>query len=76
MIYCAGIKQPRDQSFSPPVEKCVGYSLKNLGPLGKLFTTHGVSNWLRAWVEAWNQQTKGLSYLANTRTCITCQCNA
>jgi len=31
------------------VEKCVGHSLKNLGPLKKALRPPGVPSWLRDW---------------------------
>ena len=44
------------KNFSPPVEKCVGYSVKlldivqkNRAPLRQMFTPPGVPSWLRAW---------------------------
>jgi len=44
------------EKFSPPLEKCVGRSLKLLdivqkiwSPLRKLFAPPGVPSWLRAW---------------------------
>ena len=50
-----GAKPPLEH-FSPPLEKCVGYSLKLLdivqkiwAPLRKLFAPPGVPSWLRAW---------------------------
>jgi len=46
------------ESFLPPLEKCVGHSLKLLdigqlilAPLGKLFAAPGASSWLMAWVD-------------------------
>jgi len=35
--------------FSPLLEKCVGYSFKNLGPSQKTLPPSGVPSWLRAW---------------------------
>jgi len=51
-----GVENPPLEQFSPPLlEKCVGYSLKLLdivhkiwAPLRKLFTPPGVPSWLRA----------------------------
>jgi len=44
------------ERFSPPLEKCAGYSLKLLdtvqkicAPVRKLFAPPGVPSWLRAW---------------------------
>jgi len=44
------------ENFSPPLEECVGHSLKLLdtvqnfwAPLSKLFAPPGVPSWLRAW---------------------------
>jgi len=48
------------EKVSPPLEKCVGYSLKILdivqkiwAPLRKLFTPPGVPSWLRACLKLW-----------------------
>ena len=45
------------ENFRPPLEKCVGHSLKTLDivqkiwvPLGKVFAPPGVPSWLRACV--------------------------
>ena len=50
--------EARPKKFSPPLEKCVGHSLKILGivqkilaPLGKLFAPPGVPSWLLARME-------------------------
>jgi len=47
------------ENFSPPVEKCVGYNLKILdivqkiwAPLRKFLAPPGVPSWLRAWLRA------------------------
>jgi len=47
--------KPSLENFSPPLEKCVGHSLKLLdtvqkiwAPLRKLFAPPGVPGWLRA----------------------------
>jgi len=53
----AGWANPPLENFSPPQEKFVGYILKLLdivqkiwAPLRKLFAPPGVPGWLRAWV--------------------------
>ena len=48
---------PPSRAYEGPLEKCVGYSLKLLDtvqkiwtPLSKLFAPPGVPSWLRAWL--------------------------
>ena len=56
--------KPHPENFSPPLEKCVGHSLKILdivqemwAPLGKLFIPPAVPSWLRAWATFLNCST-------------------
>jgi len=48
----AGERSLLGKSFAPPLENCVGHSLKNLGwsLLKKIFAPHIVPSWLRAWL--------------------------
>jgi len=58
------------EKLLPPLEKCVGHSLKTLDivqkiwtPFGKLFAPPGVSSWLRAWGSQIGGRQEGLHLL-------------